>query len=630
MISSSSTRRYGKERLAAIAVVAILGAMMALLLLGPVALAKGTATGRPVVPGPVGSPKSDGVHTLGYIPTPPGEYHKLSVPKLPGIMAIPTSVDLSAQLPPIGDQQYQSSCTAWATSYNYKTWSEKQEHTSWDLTNPTHQFSPSFIYNQINGGFDSGSIISMAFDCMVNKGDVDIAEMPFDPSDYRTQPTAAQYEAAKPYRIPADYGYLWIQWMFGPYNPPNPIDGAKAQLAGGKMLVVGIPVYNDWPDYGANPARAYYDYNETASFAGGHAVCVCGYDDNANPGGADADHRGGFKIVNSWGPSWNGSSHGFVYLSYDFVKRYAREAWSMNDITPDTPSISSLSANAGSIGTTVVINGDNFGTKRRAAKASFNGVDATDVSFTNGAVTAKVPVGAVSGPVRVFDWEGTATNSVSFTVLPTLGSLSPVYGAPGAQVTIGGTGFGANRGSRYVSFGAVQATDYVSWADTEIKCKVPSMSGGDAAVTVGGPDGTSNALQFLVEPVAAPAVTGITPATAAQGAAFDVTELAGTGFRQGATVRIELGGTVVNATDVAVVSTGKITCRLNLGGAPLGKYDVVVRNVDTREGRLAQGFSVTNVCGGGAGASLAVFGAVAGLLSLAGAGAGTVRRRRRR
>jgi hypothetical protein len=67
------------------------------------------------------------------------------------------SADLSAQLPPVGDQGAQNSCAAWATGYYYKSWSEKQEHASWDLNNPWYQYSPSFMYNQINDGVDEGA-----------------------------------------------------------------------------------------------------------------------------------------------------------------------------------------------------------------------------------------------------------------------------------------------------------------------------------------------------------------------------------------------------------------------------------------------------------------------------------------
>ena len=134
---------------------------------------------------------------------------------------------------------------------------------------------------------------------------------------------------------------------------------------------------------------------------------------------------------------------------------------------------------------------------------------------------------------------------------------------------------------------------------------------------------------FTVNPAAGLAVTSITPASGVENGIVDITNLAGTGFKTGATVRIEKTGTTVNATDVNVVSSTKITCKLNLSGAPLGKYDVVVRNTDAQEAKLTQGFSVTNACGGGAAISLSIFGIMMGLMSLAGS-AGLCGRLRRR
>ena len=130
-------------------------------------------------------------------------------------------------------------------------------------------------------------------------------------------------------------------------------------------------------------------------------------------------------------------------------------------------------------------------------------------------------------------------------------------------------------------------------------------------------------------PVPPPTLNSISPNTGVAGGTVNVTNLAGTGFQAGATVRLELGATVVNATSVNVVSDTKITCQLVLPGT-LGKYDVVVKNPGGQEGKLAGGFSVTNICGGGAAISLSLFGVMMGLMSLAGSGLyGRLRRKKK-
>lgn len=83
-------------------------------------------------------------------------------------------------------------------------------------------------------------------------------------------------------------------------------------------------------------------------------------------------------------------------------------------------------------------------------------------------------------------------------LLPAITSISPSSGAVGTEVTLTGTEFGSFRGSSSVSFGGTQATEYVSWSDTEIKVRVPAGTMGPVQVTVTTGAGTSNAVDFTV------------------------------------------------------------------------------------------------------------------------------------
>ena len=98
------------------------------------------------------------VFKLGCLPTPKSVLARYrQVPRLTrrGVR-LPIAVDLSNQMPPVGDQGSQGSCTAWATTYYYKTYQEGQEQ-GWDLSDFSHRYSPAWTYNQINSGFDGGS-----------------------------------------------------------------------------------------------------------------------------------------------------------------------------------------------------------------------------------------------------------------------------------------------------------------------------------------------------------------------------------------------------------------------------------------------------------------------------------------
>ena len=80
---------------------------------------------------------------------------------------------------------------------------------------------------------------------------------------------------------------------------------------------------------------------------------------------------------------------------------------------------------------------------------------------------------------------------------PTVTTVVPSSGPPGTEVTVTGSGFGNSQGvgekgrstnsASYVSFNGVAATEYVSWSDTRIVCKVPNgATPGPVTVVVNG------------------------------------------------------------------------------------------------------------------------------------------------
>ena len=93
---------------------------------------------------------------------------------------------------------------------------------------------------------------------------------------------------------------------------------------------------------------------------------------------------------------------------------------------------------------------------------------------------------------------------------------------------------------------------------------------------------------------AAPDVTGITPASGINTGTVTITDLAGTGFETGATVKLNRTGYAdIPGTGVTVDSATKITCAFDLSSAAYGQYNVVVTNPDGRVGMLTDGFTVT-------------------------------------
>ncbi|MDD5748776.1 MAG: hypothetical protein PHP64_07020, partial [Actinomycetota bacterium] len=219
----------------------LISAVLLLLLLLPAAGARNQGKGV--------EKKEFFAHGLGLELSGPVHERMISRQKLRSLASLPlsSSVDLSGDLPPIGDQGEHGSCVGWSTGYYSKTWWEKQEHPSWNLNDDKYYFSPAFVYNQINGGEDGGSSIYDAMNLLENFGCVDFEEFPYD-GDYLKQPSSKQIEAAKQYKINKNWGQFFGQSDWGPYSRPNVTNNLKAWLNSGKPLVMGIPIYDDFPD----------------------------------------------------------------------------------------------------------------------------------------------------------------------------------------------------------------------------------------------------------------------------------------------------------------------------------------------------------------------------------------------
>lgn len=228
----------------------------------------------------------------------------------PDSTVIPSSVDLTSYFPTPGNQGRQNSCTAWATAYADKTSLAKVKY-NWNVNTSNHEFSPAYVYNQINGGQDSGSAISDAMNLLVNKGDCSLKDMSYDESDYTTQPNAQQKTIAASYKS--------SKWYV-----VNSVTSMKNNISNYDTVVVGIPVYPDFDNIStSNPV---YDIiNNSDTSRGNHAICFIGYDDSIVC--ADGT-KGAFKLINSWSTAWG--IRGYGYMSYSLVTQLALTGYVLN------------------------------------------------------------------------------------------------------------------------------------------------------------------------------------------------------------------------------------------------------------------------------------------------------------
>ncbi len=222
---------------------------------------------------------------------------------------LPSSIDLSSKMPPVGNQESLASCIGWAVAYAYKTFQEGwyfqdgSWQSTWDVSKISHQFSPSWIYNQINGGQDNGASLSQGMILVVDKGVDTLVHFPYVDGDYSTQPDTTSMDRALRYKA--------ASWTY--FDNTN-LNDIKEALVNGNVLPASLNVYQDFMDL--SPENSIYNTKE-GGYVLGHAIAIVGYDDT----------KQAFKFINSWGTSWGTykddvdqtQGKGYGWISYDFV-----------------------------------------------------------------------------------------------------------------------------------------------------------------------------------------------------------------------------------------------------------------------------------------------------------------------
>lgn len=227
--------------------------------------------------------------------------------------ALPASVDLSPDMPPPGHQGNQNSCVGWAIAYALKSYQEKIEERRPFVTGGRidggRVFSPSFIYNQCNGGRNVPIIYTDAFNVLSEQGAASWADMPYKNEDFASQPSPAVRQRAGRYKI--DY---WRQ-----VNTQD-LKEVKAHLFAGYPVLIGAAIDQAFIRHPAGTI-----WNSSGTAIGGHAMVVVGFD----------DAKRAFKLMNSWGAQW--ADGGYCWVDYDHFRRVVNEGYVAKDARNGPP-----------------------------------------------------------------------------------------------------------------------------------------------------------------------------------------------------------------------------------------------------------------------------------------------------
>jgi C1A family cysteine protease len=170
---------------------------------------------------------------------------------------------------------------------------------NWGDAVTNHEFSPAYIYNQLDGGVDDGISIAGAMNLLVSQGCDTLDAMPYNQNDCTTQPTALQIARAAHFKE--------ASWSSVPLD--SQLYNLKYALTQGPVEA-GVWVYwtNGWEQAG----DINYDDIAGLSLAGGHGICIVGYDDTHQM----EDGTGALEFINSWGTSWGQSGYGWMSYTY--------------------------------------------------------------------------------------------------------------------------------------------------------------------------------------------------------------------------------------------------------------------------------------------------------------------------
>ena len=211
-------------------------------------------------------------------------------------------------------------------------------------------------------------------------------------------------------------------------------------------------------------------------------------------------------------------------------------------VTPVPPAIIAISPTTGAAGTQVTISGSGFGTGQGGGTVWLGTALGLVASWSDTQIVATVPTGSSSGVVQIQQSNGTS-NAVAFTInTAAITGVSPSSGLAGTQVTITGSGFGANQGTGNVWLGTTPGI-VSSWSDSRIVATVASGAAtGNVQVLQDGV--MSNTIPFTIN---LPHVAGISPNSGSSGTVVTVTG-SGFGATQGS------GNVWIGSTSGVVVS----------------------------------------------------------------------------
>lgn len=214
----------------------------------------------------------------------------MGIPNTPQFLLGDVPASVALDMPPVGNQGQQGSCTSWSTAYAGMSFFMNRLNGTHYASNQ-QLCSPKYVYNQITRGACGGTSIPSNLNVLLNNGVCTLSDMPYSDLDCSIQPNATQNAGATLNKI--------FSWKMVDKTNTNVI---KSCLLAKYPVFIALTVDESFD----NLQPPYIWSAKYGATRGNHAVTVVGYD----------DAKGAFKIQNSWGTGWGDKGH--LWIAYSF------------------------------------------------------------------------------------------------------------------------------------------------------------------------------------------------------------------------------------------------------------------------------------------------------------------------
>jgi len=246
------------------------------------------------------------IQWYGWVPDVPDQRDKMYSAPARVLKAMPPSVDLRPNCPPVYDQGQLGSCTANAIAGALEFDQMKQGEASFTPSRLFIYYNERDMEHTVNE--DSGAMIRDGVKSVATLGaPPEIADWPYDISQFKIKPPVKAYTDALKYQAVL-YQRLTQQ-----------IDQLKGCLASGFPFVFGMSVYESFESQAVAKTGKVPMPKPAEKSLGGHAILAVGYNDSQKR----------FTVRNSWGPDWGLAGYFTIPYAYLLNTNLTDDFWTI-------------------------------------------------------------------------------------------------------------------------------------------------------------------------------------------------------------------------------------------------------------------------------------------------------------